>query len=83
MFGYSEEEACGQNVSILMPEPYCGKHDGFLENYRRTGKGGILGIGPREVVGMHKSASTFPAELAVSEMLLGGTRDRSSGSSAT
>jgi PAS domain S-box-containing protein len=74
MFGYSEEEACGQNVSILMPEPYCGKHDGFLENYRRTGKGGILGIGPREVVGMHKSASTFPAELAVSEMLLGGNK---------
>ncbi len=72
MFGYREEEIRGRNVSVLMPQPYRGRHDGYIENYLRTGKGGIIGIGPREVVGLHKDGSTFPVELAVSDMEIGG-----------
>ena len=73
LFGYRAEEAEGQNVSILMPSPYRENHDSYLQRYFATGEKRIIGRG-RVVVGLRRDGSTFPMELAVGEMNLGGTR---------
>lgn len=72
-FGYSEDEAVGENLRMLMPQPYRQEHDGYLQRYMTTGEKRIIGV-DRVVVGRRKDGSTFPMKLAVGEMRRGGKR---------
>src|ERR1019366_8176905 len=67
MFGYTAAEMISQNVKMLMPSPYREEHDRYLDSYNKTGGKKIIGIG-REVVARRKDRSTFPVELAVSDV---------------
>ncbi|ONF97058.1 sensor histidine kinase [Sphingomonas jeddahensis] len=73
MFGWDTDEIRGHNVSMLMPDPYRSAHDDYLQRYYRTGEKRIIGKG-RVVVGQRRDGSTFPLELAVGEMNVGGLR---------
>jgi len=73
MFGYEASELVGQNVKVLMPEPYRAQHDGYVTNYLNTGTKKIIGIG-REVSGRRKDGAIFPVHLAVSEFSAGDKR---------
>lgn len=70
MFGWKAVEAVGQNVRILMPEPYHGEHDGYLRSYLSTGQSKILNVGSREVTAKRKDGSLFAMELSVGEMTI-------------
>ncbi len=73
LFGYKDSEIIGENIKILMPDPYREQHDGYMHRYLSTGERRIIGIG-RVVVGQSKDGATFPIELAVGEMRSGGQR---------
>ena len=72
-FGWRSEDMIGRNVSVLMPEPDCSRHDGYLGSYLRTGQAKIIGIG-REVIGRRCDGRVFPMELAISEFRIGAAR---------
>src|SRR5262249_13085147 len=67
LFRYPEGELIGKNIKTLMPHPYEEEHDGYISTYWRTGERRIIGFS-RETEGLRKDGSTFPVELAVSEI---------------
>jgi len=66
LFGYSADTVIGENVKMLMPQPYRHEHDRYITNYRDTRDPKIIGSG-REVIGLRKDGSTFPMDLSVGE----------------
>jgi two-component system sensor kinase FixL len=66
-FGYSSAEILGQNVSVLMPDPYHKAHDDYLERYGRSGVPHIIGVG-REVEALRKDGTVFPVFLSVGQI---------------
>ena len=73
MFGFSEAELLGENVSTLMPSPDRELHDGYLRRYLATGERRIIGIG-RITTARHRDGSTFPIDLHIGESRLGEER---------
>ncbi|MEJ2612874.1 MAG: ATP-binding protein [Candidatus Thiodiazotropha sp.] len=69
VFGYRAQEMIGNNISMLMPEPYHSNHDGYLKRYLRTGESTIIGIG-QEIEGKRKNGTVFPMDLSVSQLKL-------------
>ena len=71
MFGYSEAEILGKNVSLLMPPPYRDGHDAHIARYLQTGEAHVIGK-TQELQGRRKNGMPFPMEIAVTEIKSGG-----------
>ena len=73
LFGYAPADLIGRNISILTPSPHRELHDEYIARYLRTGEARVIGTG-REVEGLRRDGTTFPLELALSEV--SGSRER-------
>jgi PAS domain S-box-containing protein len=69
LFGYSNEELVGENVSILMPIADRGMHGHYIKRYLDGAEAKIIGTG-RELIAEHKDGHQFPIELSVSKMVI-------------
>ncbi len=65
VFGYSSEEVSGQHVSLLMPQPWQWEDIGGVNESLQS----AATSEPREALGRRKNGSTFPIDLAVTEVL--------------
>lgn len=64
IFGYSDQEAIGRNIKMLMQEAYHAVYDFYLEQHIQTGEKKVIGT-EREFVGRRKDGTLFPMEFAV------------------
>jgi len=64
VFGYSAEEVIGQHVGLLMPDPWHWQDVGGAVESLRT-----AGSDSREAFGRRKNGSTFPIDVAITEVL--------------
>ncbi len=67
IFGYSRAEIQGQPLQRLMPEPYAGEHDRYVQRYEQTHEARAIGK-IRTVSGKRKNGEVFPIELSVTEV---------------
>nr|WP_290444339.1 PAS domain S-box protein [Pseudoalteromonas sp. XMcav2-N] len=70
MFGYTRDEVLGNNLRMLMPEPYRSNHDQYIQNYFDTGVKKVID-NKREVTARKKNGQCFPIDLAVAETKVG------------
>lgn len=71
LFGYSEDELVGRNVTVLMEPADAARHTAGLARYLRTREPHLIGVG-LEVQGLSKFGARIPLHLTVSEMWLDG-----------
>jgi len=67
---FKTETLLGQNVNLIMPEPYASRHDGYIRNYLKAGKSNIIGTAGRLVAAKSGKGSLIPILLEVSELIM-------------
>lgn len=72
LFGWDGADLAGQDFAMLLAERE--RHPHLLVGDLLDGSGGLVGGGPRELLGLRKDGSTFPLELSTSEVRLEGHR---------
>ncbi|NVK23426.1 MAG: PAS domain S-box protein [Gammaproteobacteria bacterium] len=69
LLGWSPQELVGNNISMLMPEPYKSQHDSYIHKYLTTGEANIIGSS-REVKAKHKHGHLIDVRLAIGHVNL-------------
>jgi two-component system sensor kinase FixL len=66
LFGYSEQEALGHNLSLLMAPPHRAYHDRYLKRYHETGERRMMGF-TRVENACDCNGHIFPVEISLGE----------------
>lgn len=64
VFGYTQGEVIGKNISIFVPKDHRKSHNDFIANYLRDGKSKIIRTG-LEACGIRKDGSQFDAQITI------------------
>jgi PAS domain S-box-containing protein len=67
LFGYQREQLLGQEVEILIPQRFRGRHPEYRTGYFAQPRVRTLGDG-RELYGRRKDGSEFPVEISLSPL---------------
>jgi PAS domain S-box-containing protein len=73
MFGYTEEEAIGQTLTMVVPDRFQEAHRAGLSRVAAGGETHIIGT-TVQVAGVRKDGSEFPVELSLATWVTDGTR---------
>lgn len=68
LFGYDKTELEGQNVSMLMPQPFSGRHNSYLQHYKDFPDQPRILDSVKEVVALHKDRTVFPVTICVTKL---------------
>ena len=74
MFGYKAEEMLGQDIKMLMPDPYGLAHQDHVQRYVASGEPRVVGKGTRAFEGQRKNGDKFPIDLGITELSFEGRR---------
>ncbi len=72
IFGYTNAEAVGQNISILVAGDHQARHDNYLSSYAKSGPSTEAVGYTRTLIAQNKNGTAFPIELSVSELVQHG-----------
>ncbi|MFP4296188.1 MAG: CheR family methyltransferase, partial [Halothiobacillaceae bacterium] len=73
LFAYEPGALLGENIKLLMPEPFRGHHDGYLREFEQGQSKGVIGRW-RSVTGLDRRGNRFIAQLRIEG--LGDEQDR-------
>ncbi len=73
LFGFSEEDLVGRNVSRLVPQPHRSRHDAYIRHAETSGQSNIIGS-ERPVRGVHRNGHEIPVRLGISRAEVNGRR---------
>lgn len=73
-FGYTEDEALGQPLNMLLPKTYHEIHNRHIDDFGSQGENARR-MGERtEIFGLRKNGEIFFAEASISALMIGGRR---------
>ncbi|WGM40959.1 ATP-binding protein [Caulobacter sp. NIBR1757] len=68
VFGYSQAEAVGQDIEVLMPADVRGRHRGHVARFAAEGGRSLRMSDRGEISGQRKSGEIFPAEASLASL---------------
>jgi len=72
VFGYSQDEVIGKPLDLLLPQRFAHAHQGHIKEFAQSPDVARVMGQRREVFGLRKDGSEFPAEASISKLDLGG-----------
>ena len=74
IFGHQAEHMIGRPLNDLIPEPYRRAHDRHMEEFATDPEDSRLMDARREISGLRKDGTVFPAEASISKQEIDGKR---------
>lgn len=74
MFGYRGDEVLGRPLELLIPHRFQAVHRGHVDTFGQSGQEARLMGERREVAGLRKDGSEFPAAASIAQVTLDGER---------